>query len=476
MNQFTAKEKSAITSDLQKIVGKQYATDLDFVLAAYNRGASLFRGERQGFVVKPGSTEDVVAVVKFANKTGIPIVPRGGGTFLAGFSPGQPGKGIIVDMTRMNKILYVDKENLTAGAESGIILSELSSHIRRHGMHVHTVDVPKHIATLGGVISGYNGGGAPSDLSVVGELYHFLLGQEVVLPSGEVITTGSGPGVNENQERVIDRTTGTPDMAGMFIGDGGIFGIKTKIYFKIYPRPKVYIWGDYSFKSFEKMYETFTELQSMEPFPYSRLVAILIMAETDWKIFFALSGSTKEEVEISRNKLDRVCRANGGVKRLPEEALKTISSFSSRNLGKSIASKGMYFTFQHVFQKTEALQYFSKQKKFIKNELGKTGLDKHVVDWVQYLVPKQHHMIEVAQWFYIPEDILSSEDKENLKNLQIEEAKEVLNNKGFLLANQGVFSKLSSQVWSPEYRRFVAVIKKAMDPNNIMNPGLWGLN
>jgi hypothetical protein len=461
--------------ELCSIVEPKYVTDNPYALISYTRGPSWFHGKEQGIIVKPQNSEQVAQIVKLANREGIPVVPRGGGASVAGFPDGEPGLGIIVDMTAMNKILYVDEENMTVGAECGIILSDLSTFLNKKGFHMYTVDIPYYIDTLGGVLSGFNGGGEPSDLAVAGELRHYLLGLEVVLPNGEIITTGSGNGTNIYQEKVVDRCPGSPDVTGLFIGDGGIFGIKTKAYFQIFPLPGHFVYGAFRFSSFDRMWSVFSKLMTMDPYPYSRLVAIRPQEYDFWSIFYVIRDSLQEVVELKHKILAETCQRGKGEKMTNELAMKIIMTFSGRQLGKWYASRGKFLYFEHIFKKSDAPTYLQEQNLYIDQRFKEARLDTLITDRVSYIVPKERHTVVLGTLVFFDENELSPEQVEEVRHIQIKEAENVLKRGGFLEGNQGVLTGLSASAWSSNYRQFIKTLKKALDPNNIMNPGLWGL-
>ena len=121
-----------------------------------------------GVVVRPGAVEEVTAVLELANRTGTPVMARGGGFSLTGYAYTGPGLDIILDSRRMNAVLEIDEVNMTATAEGGIIMKDLHTQVANRGFHVHTVGIPIAYTTLGGVLSGVQGGGYPVTMAVSG--------------------------------------------------------------------------------------------------------------------------------------------------------------------------------------------------------------------------------------------------------------------------------------------------------------------
>ena len=256
----------------------------------------------------PGTTEEVAAIVKLANRTRTPIVPKGGGGSVSTFPPLYVGdqRNILIDTHRLNRILDIDTTYMTVTAECGVILSQLTEEVNKHGFHIYTVDVPVHMDTVGGVLSGFLGGGEPSDMATSGTMNNYLLGLKVVLPTGEILQTGGGPGTNVHQKRFLHREAGSSDMTGMFVGDGGSFGIKTEATFTIHPSPGVPA-GHHDMGSRENMWSAFRQLAATDPYPYTRLLGFHQQDEP-WHFVHVIRAHTPEEAEIKRNILEKNLR------------------------------------------------------------------------------------------------------------------------------------------------------------------------
>ncbi len=105
-----------------------------------------------GIAVRPASTEEVAAIVKVANRTGYPIVVKGGGNGGGSVTPGEPGRNIMIDMGRLDKIV-VDIDNLKVSAGGGACLSTIDDALRPYGYYTSTVIGPYFSATAAGLAS-----------------------------------------------------------------------------------------------------------------------------------------------------------------------------------------------------------------------------------------------------------------------------------------------------------------------------------
>ncbi len=475
MNRETGEHRHPLYEELAAIVGEEHVSDREIDRYAYIRTPSWVLGRVPGLVVKPADAQQVSEIMKLANRTKTPVIPRGGGASLGGFPlSDEVERSILIDLARLNRILFIDHENMVVGAECGVSLSHLSTEVGKKKLHIHTVDIPQYADSLGGVLSGFNGGGCPSDYATTGEAFHFLLGLEVVLPSGEILTTGAGSGTNIKQAQAADRTPGSPDMTGMFVGDAGVFGIKTKAYLKLYPRAASLAYGAFAFEDFEAMKAVFWKLMETDPLYYTRLVAIKPQWRDTWSLFYVIRDA-EELVRFKADRLAALCTEGGGEKVTNELARKIISSFSGRQLGKSYASRGKFLYFEHPMKKGEAVDYFLRQEAFLDRRFKEAGVEGLITDRVRYLVPKERHMILVGDLVFWDVTTLSAEQVERLARISHEEAEHVLENGGFLEQHQGLETRISASYWSEAYRAFMKSIKKALDPNHILNPGLWRL-
>ncbi|HXM18623.1 MAG TPA: FAD-linked oxidase C-terminal domain-containing protein [Candidatus Tumulicola sp.] len=174
------------------------------------------------FVVLPRTTDQVVAVVKAAAKHGAPIVPRGSGTGLVGGSLPTRG-GITVALTRMNRILRIDRPNRFAVVQPGVINLDLSSATRPYGFFYAPDPSSQKISTVGGNVA-CNAGG-PHCLEY-GTTTNHVLGMTFVLPDGGVVQSGIAP-----DEPGFDLTA-------IMTGSEGTLGIVTEITVRLTPVPE----------------------------------------------------------------------------------------------------------------------------------------------------------------------------------------------------------------------------------------------
>jgi glycolate oxidase len=216
-------ERQRLRQTFEAIVGPGgVLTDPDELLVYESDGLTIFRATADA-IVFPRSTEEVAACVKAANAAGLPFVARGAGTGLAGGCLPTEG-GVVIALTRMNRVLEVDYDNQLAVVEPGLVNLHLSQAVGGRGFY-YAPDPSSQIAcTIGGNVA--NNSGGPHTLKY-GVTTNHVLGVEVVLPDGEVVWLGGK--LRESQGY---------DLVGVFVGSEGTFGIATKIVVRLLRKPQ----------------------------------------------------------------------------------------------------------------------------------------------------------------------------------------------------------------------------------------------
>jgi glycolate oxidase len=174
-------------------------------------------------VVLPGSTQEVAATLKIANRERIPVVPRGAASGLSGGAVPVEG-GICLSLTRMNRIMEISSDELIAVVQPGVVNMDLQEALAEFGLFFPPDPASWYMATLGGNVAENAGG--PRCLKY-GVTKDYVLGLEVVLADGRVMRTGG---------RTIKNVAGY-DLTSLFIGSEGTLGVVTEIIVKLLPKP-----------------------------------------------------------------------------------------------------------------------------------------------------------------------------------------------------------------------------------------------
>ncbi|MCA1960238.1 MAG: FAD-binding protein [Desulfomonile sp.] len=213
---------ASIRRELIDIVGTDGATDRIEDLVAYSYDASP-QEHLADIILFPASTKQVSAIMKVADREVIPVTARGSGTNLAGETVPLRG-GIVMVLTRMDRILSIDPENLTATVEPGVINYDLQLAAAQVGLMYPPDPASWMVATMGGTV-GTNAGG-PRTVKY-GVTRDYLLGLTVVLADGRVLKIGRGP---------LRHVAGY-DLVHLICGSEGTLGIVTEITVRLIPRP-----------------------------------------------------------------------------------------------------------------------------------------------------------------------------------------------------------------------------------------------
>ena len=475
-----APQEHELYKDIKAVVGPEHVTVEEFARRSYTR-APFFalgggdRGKTPGIVVRPGTSEEVAEVVKLANRTKTPIVPKGGGGSVSTFPPLYVGdeRNILIDTHRLNRVLDIDTTYMTVTTECGVILSQLTEEVAKHGFHIYTVDVPVHMDTVGGVLSGFLGGGEPSDMATSGTMNNYLLGLKVVLPTGEIVQTGGGPGTNIHQPHFLHREAGSSDMTGMFVGDGGSFGIKTEATFTIHPQPTVFELGITDMGSREAMWDAFRELAATDPYPYTRLLGFHEEGGP-WYFVHVIRAHGQAEADAKREVLEKICSAHGGKPaKVGHEIIQMANMFSARRLGQQTLPRGSTMTYfgEALIPMPHSLEYLDDTNALLTESCGDLDIYKRI----DFVVPYLRATTITGVLLYFGKGTTRNEASSRIHAKAVKRMEQLYTEKygGWTETHQGTSLANSASAWSPTYKSFMSTIKKALDPNNIMMPGLW---
>ncbi|GAB4487646.1 MAG: FAD-linked oxidase C-terminal domain-containing protein [Thermodesulfovibrionales bacterium] len=175
-------------------------------------------------VVWPQSTQDVVKVMQYAFEHAVPVIPRGAGTGMTGGSVPCHG-AIVLSTERMNRILEIDAENLTALVEPGVINGRLQRELERHRLFYPPDPSSMNFCTIGGNVAENAGGPRAVKYGVTRD---YVLGLEAVLPDGTVIHTGV-----QTAKGVVGY-----DLTRLLVGSEGTLAVVTQIRLRVLPTPE----------------------------------------------------------------------------------------------------------------------------------------------------------------------------------------------------------------------------------------------
>ena len=210
-----------VKRDLVDIVGEKNFNDKLIDMVSYSYDASEF-SHRPACAVWVETTEQVSSIMGLANREGIPVIPRGGGTGLTGMSVPVNG-GIVLDINHMNRILDISIEDRLAVVQAGVVYDDLARALDPHGFFFPPDPASSQVCTLGGNVA-TNAGGVKG--AKYGTTRDYVLGLVLVLPDGRVMKTGT---------QCLKSVSGY-DLTKLFVGSEGTLGVITEITLKINPK------------------------------------------------------------------------------------------------------------------------------------------------------------------------------------------------------------------------------------------------
>lgn len=218
----TSSWKSSFESRLVKIAGRPFVISKPDEIIAYECDGLTGYRVKPVFVVLPDTTEQVSAIVKLCNEYKVPFVPRGAGTGLSGGAlPTE--EGIVIALSRMNRILDVDIPNRAVVVEPGVVNAWVTNEVASDGYYYAPDPSSQIVCTIGGNVAENSGG---VHCLKYGVTVNHILGVELVMPDGEVLVLGG-------------KTIENPgyDLLSLVVGSEGLLGIVTRVTLKIIKKP-----------------------------------------------------------------------------------------------------------------------------------------------------------------------------------------------------------------------------------------------
>jgi FAD/FMN-containing dehydrogenase len=310
-------------------------------------------------------------------------------------------------------------------------------------------------------------------MATCGTMNDYLLGLKVVLPNGEIIQTGGGPGTNIHQKKFLHREAGSPDITGLFLGDGGSFGIKTEATFTIHPYPKVYMPGISDMGTDENMWSAFNQLVLTAPYPYTRLLAFREPGGP-WYFVHIIRAHSTEEAGVKKKTLEGIVKANGGgPAEVSAEIMQIANMFSARRLGQQTLPKCSTMTYfgEALIPRLRSLEYL----KDINALLDETVGDLDIYKRVDFVVPYLRATTITGVLLYFGKGTTRDEASQRMYDTSLKRMEALFTEKygGWTETCQGESAAHTASAWSPVYKRFMKDLKKSLDPNDILMPGLW---
>ncbi|MGE4484966.1 MAG: FAD-binding oxidoreductase [Oscillospiraceae bacterium] len=409
------------------------------------------------------TTEEISAVMKYASESRIPVVVRGSGTGLVGGAVAIEG-GIMLDTTRMNKILELDRDNLVVTVQPGVLLMELAEFAIAHDF-LYPPDPGEKSATIGGNISTNAGGMRAVKYGVTRD---YVRGLTVVMPDGTVMKLGG---------KVVKNSSGY-SIKDLIVGSEGTLGIITEAILKLVPLPTCTVSLLVPFKTMDEALDVVPKIATTKITPtaieYMSRDAILFSEDYlgkrfpdsrfDAYILLTFDGSSPEHVKTEYSIVADLCLENNAVDvYIVDTDERKDSVWSARgSFLEAIKSSTTEMDECDVVVPRNRIADFIKYTHQIARELG-------------VRIPSFGHAGDGNLHVYICRDALSDGEwvacRDNAFGKMYTKAAEM---GGLISGEHGIgFAKKGylADLYGPELMALMQRVKAAFDPGDILNPG-----
>jgi glycolate oxidase len=209
--------------ELSRIVGRRHCRTDPEDLICYGYDATDLRYAPEA-VVFPADVNEVVAIIRLANESPFYVIPRGAGSGMSGGSLPVRG-GVVLGLSRMNRIVAIDTENLVAVVEPGVVTGHLQEEVAALGLFYPPDPASLAFCTIGGNVAECAGGARALKYGVTKD---YIIGLEAVLASGELVQTGV-----QTAKGVVGY-----DLTKLLVGSEGTLAVITKVVLKLLPQPE----------------------------------------------------------------------------------------------------------------------------------------------------------------------------------------------------------------------------------------------
>ena len=446
------------------IVGEQNYTDRLIDMVSYSYDASE-HSHRPSCGVWAETAEQVSEILKLANREKMPVIPRGAGTGLSGMAVPAKG-GIVLDLSRMNKILKISIEDRLALVEPGVIYEEFEKALLPYGFFFPPDPASGTVCTLGGNVA-TNAGGLRA--AKYGTTRDYVLGLQVVLPDGRIMKTGS----------LTMKSVSGYDLTRLFVGSEGTLGVVTEITLKINPQPTATSTAMATFDDVEDAGRAVSEIMhsgiipsALEILGRETLEAInqntdLNLPEADAMLLVETDGYTEVETEYELKKVIEIFK-----KKNAQEIKKAKTEEEAAELWK--ARKSAYAVLARIkthFVLEDVTVPMSNVAPMLK------GIEKIA----------EKHGLQIATFGHAgdgnlhPQILYDGYDPDQVKRMEAASAdlfKLSIELGGTLTGEHGIgLSKAPFMTLEhdPVAMDVMRSLKSLLDPNNILNPGKMAL-
>jgi D-lactate dehydrogenase (cytochrome) len=444
---------------IRKMVGSERICIGESILDLHAKDESFHQRRKPDVVVWPLNATEISQILKLANKKRIPVTPWGAGTSLEG-NPVPIKGGIVLDLQQMNHILELRTEDLQVRVEAGVIYKELNQTLSRYGLFFPPD--PGASATIGGMV-GNNASGIRT--IKYGATKDFVLSMVIVLPSGEVIRTGTN---------AVKSSSGY-DLCRLFVGSEGTLGVVTEVTLRLIGLPAEFMAAVAQFNPIREATDTVFQIMrsGLSPAALEFLDAPTVQVVNQFKklsleekptLFIEFHGASaaglKEELEMVKEICNesRALRFDSGIGR--EERNRLWEARYGVRESIKVNNPGFY---PLVIDTAVPISKYSDMVEWGQKVVDKKGLKGYAFG---HAGSGNLHMEilgipeEKAQWLKV------REAEEEIVHFALEYGGTATGEHGVGLGKKKFMKKEHG-----ESLTLMKQIKKLLDPNGIMNPG-----
>jgi glycolate oxidase subunit GlcD len=458
-----------IADELRAIVGERYVIFGDeekLEPYAHDEISEAEYAHMPEALVRPDSAEQISAILKLANRENIPVTPRGAGSGLSGGAVPICG-GIVLLVDRMNRVIEVDLDNMMVTVEPGMVTNEINELVRDAGLFYAGYPMSLETCYIGGNVAENAGGGKAVKYGVTGR---YVVGLEVVTPTGEIVQLGG---------KLVKDVTGY-NMVQLMVGSEGTLGIFTKITLKLIPLPKASVDLLCLFKTAEEAISAVPRIMTSggiiptaiefmdqtsvraaceylnESIPYEQAGAMLLIT---------VDGSDSAQVEREYETIGEQCLEAGAIEVYVADNFTTSERIWKvrRNIAEAFKVISPHQSLEDIVVPiAEIPRMVAGLAELSKKHDVRIPCYGHAGDGNLHATPVMNPNWSLEEWHEKLPGILT-----DLYRLTAELG-------GLISGEHGIGhkrKKYMSLCVSEDYLHLLRAVKKALDPNDILNPG-----
>jgi alkyldihydroxyacetonephosphate synthase len=403
-------------------------------------------------VISPSSINELTQILKLAYENDVCIVPYGGGSSVVGGA--YHNSCVIIEMSKLNRIIEFNENDLTVTVEAGIKISELESWLNSKGYSLDYHPQSFYLATIGGAIA-HKGSGSHSSSNIE----NLVLWMEVMLPNGETISLGPNNAV---------RTSMIPDLMRIFIGSEGALGIITKVKLRVFPLANLHTDLAFNFNSFETALSFARELALRLPPPHRVVIhdkdSSMFMLNLPSNIALIRIRGYDEELVSAQEKLVKKIAKDCGASEAEGNLLKVWREVFAKKYEEQLLKLTSLGLWSDTLDLAGSWSALNK----IYNELKKTLLH---IEGVKNVLSRISHLYTNGASLY--NVVVMKQDEETLRRVWETTAKVTISNGGTISHHHGV--GLLKRNWvkdeTGKQLELLKNIKKLLDKKGLLNPG-----